>query len=189
MSISSSALQPFLVAASVARRVPRSGRSLMAVMSILLLPVLLFASVQSRGAEAGWKIVFDRAEFVLIDEDRPPDDSAPWQRVSLPHEWRHTHPGSTGRGWYRITFELPQVPATMHAVLISNERSQESSFFVNGKSFGGARELIAGARVGLGLGSPLYLAVPPALLRAGENVIHVRMRTPPIPSISRVWAP
>ena len=66
----------------------------------------------------------------------------------------------------------------MHAVLISNERSQECSFFVNGKSFGGARDLIAGrARIGPGLGSPLYLAIPPALLQAGENVIHVRMRT------------
>ena len=144
---------------------------------MLLFMALLFAAAPCAAAETDRQTVFERAEFVLGERSSPPDDSAAWQPVLLPHEWRHTHPGITGQGWYRIKFDLAQVPRNGQAVLVSNERSQESGFFVNGKGFGGARELIAGKRIGPGLGSPIYLSIPPSLLQAGENVIHVRMLT------------
>lgn len=178
MIVSISGSQSFLNHAIGTRRDPRIDRRLIAAMCMLLFVALLFeAAAPANGAQPERITVFERADFVLSEGSRPPDDNVVWQPVSLPHQWRHTHPGITGQGWYRIKFDLAQAPRNMHAVLISNERSQECSFFVNGKNFGGARDLIAGARIGPGFGSPLYLSFPPALLQAGENVIHVRMRT------------
>ena len=177
MGISISGSPAFLRGATATRSGPHIERSLIAVIWMLLFAALLLEATFAVSADVNRQVVFERADFVLSEASRPPDENAGWQPVSLPHEWRHTHPGVTGRGWYRIQFELAQAPRTMHAVLLTHERSQETAFFVNGKSIGGSRALIARMRIGPGLGSPVYLGIPPALLRAGENVIHVRMRT------------
>jgi len=63
--------------------------------------------------------VFERAEFVLSKDARPPDDTAAWEPVTLPHEWRRTHPGMTGQGWYRIKFNLSQAPKIAKAININ----------------------------------------------------------------------
>jgi signal transduction histidine kinase len=49
------------------------------------------------------------------------------------------------------------------------------SFLVNGNVVGGSSDLTAQTISGA-LSTPIYINVAPSLLRAGENVIHVRMR-------------
>jgi len=128
-----------------------------------------------RGAEPGAHqsvIVFDRAEFVLSDARAAPGDEADWQSTALPHEWRLTHPGRGGIGWYRIRFELPHVPANAQAIMIAHARSYGFAVFVNENLLGDSGGFIARSS---GLGTPVFLSIPPSLLRDGENVIRVRM--------------
>jgi hypothetical protein len=121
-------------------------------------------------------VTFKAADFVLDQGSRPPGDSAAWQAVSLPDEWRRRmHTDFTGQGWYRLKFQLPKAPETINALQIPHRRSLSVGFFVNGNFVGGSSDLTA-LTVSGALSSPIYIAVPPSLLRAGENVIHVRMR-------------
>lgn len=135
--------------------------------------------------EPAWKTVFEQADFLFSDERRPPGESAAWQPVSLPDQWRHRMPdGIRGQAWYRIKFDLTQSPSSVHAVGITHPRAFRTDFFVNGKLVGGAGDLIAGGR-GPTRGSlyapvpsfmtALHVMVAPQLLDAGENTIHVRV--------------
>jgi hypothetical protein len=139
--------------------------------------------VPVHAAQSPSLVTFDRADFILSDERRPPDNDAAWQPVRLPDQWRHRLPaGTRGQGWYRIRFDLPRDPTSMLEVGITHPRAFRTAFIVNGKSIGGAGDLIArrhGTRekldLGLGFGTPLHVTVPPSLLHAGGNVIHVRV--------------
>jgi signal transduction histidine kinase len=177
MTVSGCVSQALLNAAFRMPHAARSKRHIAAVLCTLVFLAPLFAAAQSRDPEANRTTVFERADFLIAETSRPPADTAAWQAVALPHEWHRTHPGIIGRGWYRIHFELAQVPKTLQAVLIAHERAQAIDFFINGNAIGGARDWIAGAAVGAGFGSPLNLNIPPALMRAGDNVMHVRIST------------
>jgi signal transduction histidine kinase len=155
------------------------GASILVVLAVLLL------AGSAGGAEQSSITVFDRADFLLSKEQRPPADSSAWKPVSLPDQWRHRMPdGTEGQGWYRIRFRLEERLASVHTAGITHPRANRTDFFVNGKLLGGAGELIAGGRGsarGAGkasrpsFGTPLHVMVPHSLLRPGENVIHVRV--------------
>jgi signal transduction histidine kinase len=114
---------------------------------------------------------FTQAEFILSDAKAPPGDAAAWTPVTLPHEWRRTHPGTIGQGWYRIRFEHQGAPRPQ-ALNIAHWRSRWVDFYANGELFGSSRYLVSG---GGGFGTPVFLIVPAAFLRTGENVMHVRI--------------
>lgn len=119
---------------------------------------------------------FDQAEFVASSARRPPDDRAAWKTVTLPDEWS-TRPDIKGKGWYRIKVNLDHAPTGLRAVFVRSRRARRVSFFVNGTRIGGSREEThnAAGRAGSGTQATLGLGIPPHLLRAGENTIHVRM--------------
>ena len=123
-------------------------------------------------AELPRATVFEHADFVLSKSTRPPDDTAEWQPVSLPHEWRRTSPGKNGPGWYRIQFDLPQAPDRSRAIVLMHLRSQGFQIYVNGNYVGRSSDYIASSGR---FGTAIYLNAPPGLFRAGDNVIHVRM--------------
>jgi signal transduction histidine kinase len=88
--------------------------------------------------------------------------------------------GTAGQGWYRIRFRLEEAPSSVHIVGITHPRANRTDFFVNGKVIGGAGDLIAGRSTSRQhrppqFGTPLHVTVPPKLMRAGENTIHVRI--------------
>ena len=120
---------------------------------------------------------FDQAEFVASSARRPPDDRAAWKTVTLPDEWS-TRPDIKGQGWYRIKVNLDHVPTGLQAVFVRSRRARQVSFFVNGTRIGGSREEThnAAGRAGTGTQATLGLGIPPHLLRAGENTIHVLPR-------------
>ncbi len=122
---------------------------------------------------APFRTTFENAEFVLSDEPHPPADAAAWGAVRLPHRWSEFRPGAPSRGWYRLSIALPEAPRTAHAVGVAHWRSQWVDFYVNGTLIGSSRDIVSG---GVGLGTPVYLTIPPALLRAGRNEIHARMQ-------------
>lgn len=148
--------------------------------------VIAFSATDlANAAQPGWKTVFEQADFLLSDDRRPPGDSAAWKPVSLPDQWRHRMPdGISGQAWYRIKFDSMHSPSSVHAIGITHPRAFRTDFFVNGKFVGGAGDLIAGGRGPDGgarfapvpaFMTALHILVPPQLLDAGENTIHVRV--------------
>ena len=126
--------------------------------------------------------VFEKADFLLSEERRPPGVSAAWQSVSLPDQWRHRMPQEVrGQGWYRVNFRLADNPTTAYAIHIPHVRALRIDYFVNGKQVGGAGDVIAGHRATHAIRAPTFvtplsITVPPGLLRSGENSIHIRVR-------------
>jgi signal transduction histidine kinase len=125
-------------------------------------------------------IIFESADFVLSDAATPPGDSAPWQPVLLPHRWHDTHPGVRGLGWYRMKLDLTAAPRGTQAIRLAHQRSRVVDFYVNGSFVGSSRDVASRTRA-IGLSSPIFLTIPPTMLRAGDNEIHARMRTAAYP--------
>jgi signal transduction histidine kinase len=142
----------------------------------LVVPIVGLAASEMPAAQPPWMAVFDTAEFLASSEQRPPDTTAAWTPVSLPDEWRRTNSEGAGQGWYRIRVDLPRAPTAMHAILIRYPRSYQVDYFVNGDLVGGSRDTSSNARGGSLLGASVFIAVPPSLLRAGANVIYIRMQ-------------
>jgi signal transduction histidine kinase len=146
--------------------------SRLAIMCAVVVVIILSPTSLVNAAQRQSTTVFERADFVLSKSARPPDDTAEWQPVSLPHEWRHTSPGKKGPGWYRIQFDLPQAPDRGRAIVLKHLRSQGFDVYVNGSYVARSNDYIAsGGR----FGTAIYSYTPPSFFRAGDNVIHVRM--------------
>jgi signal transduction histidine kinase len=116
--------------------------------------------------------ILERAEFILTQDAQRPADTAAWEPISLPHRFGSLHQGERSAGWYRIRFTLAEPPRSMQGINLAHFRSRSIDFYVNGMPIGGTRDVVSS---GLGLGVPALLPVLPALLRAGENVLHARI--------------
>jgi len=137
---------------------------------------LLLGCALPVGAWAAADIVFHQAEFRWMgDSAAEPSPTASWKSIALPHAWYRTDPGAKGYGWYRIRFELRQVPAHTQGIELDEWRSDWVDFFVNGVPIGGSHDVIAGG--GLGLNTSLFLTFPATLLHVGTNVLLAHMHT------------
>ena len=116
---------------------------------------------------------FRAADFVLHDSDQPPGDDAGWQRVALPDDWYVSRPGVSGVGWYRMDFELPPGPHSIHTIYVPRGSARHIVFLLNGARVGTG--LVQGDARALNWDAPMRFAIAPALLRDGRNVIHVRV--------------
>jgi signal transduction histidine kinase len=114
---------------------------------------------------------FDDADFLLTDSVLPPNDGAQWQHVRLPDDWHRSRPGVFGVGWYRFIFTLPAGPYGMYSVYVPRRTARRISFFVNGSRIG-VGFIQGDARV-LNFDAPQRFPIPPALLRAGPNFLHI----------------
>jgi signal transduction histidine kinase len=129
----------------------------------------------ARAPAAEAPVPITQAAILLRGGDTPPPDDAPWQAVALPDDWSRTRPASGGDAWYRVVFDLPAGPR-LTAIYVPR-LSMVGTAFVNGS------RLAEGGRFDepmsrLWYRPQLYWA-PPALLRTGANVLHVRMRAYP----------
>jgi len=118
-------------------------------------------------------VAIESADFLLSGKASPPEDSDAWRPVTLPDDWRRLGPDFRGQGWYRMRFDVPAGTARPLAVYLRHTRSRQVEFFVNGALLGAAADLYGSAAQATGY--PVLLAIPPALLRPGANVLHVRM--------------
>jgi signal transduction histidine kinase len=124
-------------------------------------------------------VIFGTAEFMESKNTLPPADTATWEPVTLPDDWRRLGHNNRGtQGWYRIKFALPEVPSRPSAIYIRHLRSSQLDLHINSVLLGGSRDLWG--PLAQGTGYPVVLTVPPTLLRAGDNNLHVRMRAQPL---------
>jgi signal transduction histidine kinase len=133
--------------------------------------LLWIASGLDATAQSPPTFKFDDADFLLSDSVEPPGDDAQWRHVRLPDDWHISRPGVSGIGWYRLIFALPPGPYAMYSIYLPRRTARRISFFVNGSRIG-VGFIQGDARV-LNFDSPQRFVVPPALLRAGPNVLHI----------------
>lgn len=115
---------------------------------------------------------WEEAAFLLSDEASPPGESAGWAQQALPDEWRRTRPDFGGIAWYRFRAELKAVPEGVQAIYIPRG-GDRLAVFVNGRLIGSTAE--PGGPAMNTWKRPLLFSVPPALLAAGHNIIHIRL--------------
>jgi len=168
-------------------RAPRRWGGFARAIGVALLATVLIPAWAQTAAQPQPMLV-ERAQFVLSDARTPPDASAAWQPVQLPDDWRRLGGDQRVQGWYRIRFDVPVVPERPLAIYLRHMRSSRMELFVNGRLVGGAGDLHGPFAQATGF--QILHSVPPALLHAGENVLHVQMyaRTTmnPAPGLGRV---
>jgi signal transduction histidine kinase len=116
---------------------------------------------------------FDHADFVESASPRPPGDDAAWRPVTLPDNWYVTHPGKSGRGWYRMRFSMPPPPFTMTSLYAPRGSARGLAFFLNDQLVT-TTGIQADARA-LNWDEPMRFAVAPPLFRTGPNLLYARV--------------
>jgi signal transduction histidine kinase len=153
---------------------PRRCTRILAALAVFLATLLADVTVCS-AAGSPHAVVFDRAQFLLSDAKTPPGDSAAWQPVKLPDEWRRSRPGVSGEGWYRIDIDLARVPTDAQAFEIPHLRSEWIDYYLNGTQIGRSRDLISSPGLFGALDTPTFMLLPRFLLHDGRNVLHFHM--------------
>lgn len=115
---------------------------------------------------------FTAADFVLADSATPPPDSAPWQTVALPDQWRLSRPGVAGNGWYRLRFRIDRPDPGLQAVYLP-KLVMNAAVFLNGEAIGDGGSF--NEPIARNWNRPLFFPVPGDLLRRGDNVLYVRL--------------
>lgn len=113
------------------------------------------------------------------DAARTPPSAARFSaasRVPLPDLWSASRRGKVLDAWYRAAVDLREAPQSRWVVYLPRV-SMNAEVRVNGESIGdGGAFAPAIAR---NQGRPLLFVVPPGLLRAGENVVEIRLAVDP----------
>jgi len=117
-----------------------------------------------------------RADFILSNADTPPPADAAWQVVEMPDYWRIARPDVYGTAWYRFYFDFNKADEkNIHAVYIGR-LSMNGELYLNGVKIGDGGSFIE--PIGRNWNRPLLFVIPPHLLRAGSNTLHIRLLAP-----------
>jgi len=114
---------------------------------------------------------------ILLDATAAPSsEGRPWTPVHLPDNWNLSRPGQGGVAWYRLHFVLAHQPDQLYAVYV-RKVSMNAAFYLNGTLLGSGGSFEE--PVARQWNRPQFFTVAPALLRSGENVLHVRLHAYP----------
>lgn len=117
-----------------------------------------------------------RADFILSDSNTPPPANAAWQAVEMPDYWRIARPDVYGTAWYRFNFDFNKADENnIHAVYIAR-LSMNGELYLNGVKIGDGGSFTE--PIGRNWNRPLLFVIPPHLLRAGSNTLHIRLLAP-----------
>ena len=124
----------------------------------------------------------DQAVSVVSSDGRfPSDDSA--RVVKLPDDWAVSHPGYTGTVWYRAGFRVTDGVGSDELLALHIERACSNvQVHLNGALiFSGGRMIEPVTR---NCSRPQLVTLPPALLRAGDNVLDFRVVGHPLQRVA-----
>lgn len=148
----------------------RALRWLAPALGAALALALLVWSVAPEALPPGARLV-DAASFVRSDAPAPP--AAGWSPRALPDDWRHSEPGRSGYGWYRMSVHLDAAPGDAWGAYLSHV-STTYQLFVNGTEVGTGGGMSGDIRR-LG-GRPQFDPVAAQLLHSGRNELLLRLR-------------
>ena len=137
-----------------------------------LAALLACAALAGSAARAEEIVTIDRAEITLYEEWGRPDEGVPWtwRQVDLPHNW-YRDPPPASLAWYRLRITLAPQSLTNHGIYMPRLPVRDLAVYVNSKPVWRLTERNAiDSTI-----SAVLIPIPPDVLRAGENVIHVRM--------------
>jgi len=140
------------------------------LLGILLLLTLTGCSLKP--ADPGRYLRLNTADFQFNDQRRPPDEKTNWQPLKLPDLWDFTHPDRSGAGWYRFRIRLNVAPNRLWGIYLPRI-NRSVAVFMN--------DILLGSDVPLKVKNttswnyPIYLPIPNGLLRAGENILYLRL--------------
>lgn len=156
----------------------------MPVLVVALVAVLVTAGC---GLEPAGVLPFERAALVVDDGATPPDDADPrWRGVALPDHWGAARRVAGLAGWYRLVVDLPARPETLWAIGLPLV-VQNAAVRVNGERVGNGGPFAP--TMARNWNRPLFVTVPPGVLHAGRNVVHVRLASEGVapPILGRVY--
>ncbi len=105
----------------------------------------------------------------FLQAEFSPGNAAPWEAVSLPHDWWSSGHRQLDSAWYRLRLAKPDLPAEPQAVLLW-QTSARVRLYLNGM------ELNPGAsRVPRSDYWPLYQTIPELRWRAGSNELAIQV--------------
>ncbi|HIP06840.1 MAG TPA: hypothetical protein EYG66_03090 [Mariprofundaceae bacterium] len=109
--------------------------------------------------------------FIFSDSQTPPDATANWKQVTLPHIWTVSETKISDNGWYRFQVNIP--PNTdEHWVVFIERISMNAAVFI-GQHYlgdGGSFE----APVSRNWVRPLLFKIPKTFIHAHGDVIYIR---------------
>lgn len=104
----------------------------------------------------------------------PPADGNAWQKITLPDIWRKSRPEIYGNAWYRFRFNLSKTPDTLWAIYLKH-LNQNAAVYINDVFIGDGGQFED--PISRNWHRPLFFNIPTSLLRPGENIVHVRLKT------------
>lgn len=120
-------------------------------------------------------LVLEQAEIVVSNARVIPDDTVAWQTVNLPDNWYYTQPGLRGAAWYRVRFTLQPEADRSYALSLPFARSKTLEFHLNEQLLVRTGEGATPPGSGVFV-APVIQIIPPTMLKAGANVLHIRVR-------------
>lgn len=133
---------------------------------------LLLCCLLSLAPGAGCATELATSQFVMSDMALPPPDNVGWSAQTLPDHWRVSRPTAHGSGWYRLRFTLTGTDTGLHAILLPRF-SMNAAVFLNGEQIGSGGSF--SPPLARNWNRPMYILIPRDVLRAGENVLHIRL--------------
>ena len=134
--------------------------------------LLTHFSTQSKPTGATTRLT--QAQILFENSVAIPASDANWQAQSLPDNWNKSRPTQGGLAWYRLRFNLTPEQVAISAIFIPR-LSMNGLTYVNGFHVGGNGNFAE--PMSRQWYRPQLYAVPVNLLKAGENTIHIRMKT------------
>ncbi|TNF35267.1 MAG: hypothetical protein EP315_06155 [Gammaproteobacteria bacterium] len=139
----------------------------------LLVCSVLFNGVEGAPSFSSSIITFDEAMFNDVQSTIPPlYVSEQWRRVRLLDNWYESHRDDAYPAWYRMTFEIHDMPGAWGVYLPAV--NSNAVVWLNGERLGDGGDM--SDPVARNWHRPLFFAVPKNLLHQGANILHVQLR-------------
>jgi len=132
---------------------------------MLLLSVVAFAATSAPSPS------FQRIEAVRADWNAQTPPATGWTSVTLPDDWSLRWPGFDGVVWYRLSWEQPD--ATAPVGLMMDYLNMAGAVSLNGVQL--HRDLNLSEPLTRAWNTPRYWLVASPLLKAGQNVLLIRV--------------
>ena len=121
------------------------------------------------------RITIDRMFFEAGSLERPQSRWLEGSERKLPHDWRDLPPGIR-EGWYTASLTLNVPPNRLWGIYLPSVH-MNVAVFLNGELLG------AGGRfedpVARRASHPMYFPIPSGMLRSGENLLQIRVKSDP----------
>jgi signal transduction histidine kinase len=136
-----------------------------------LIHLLCFVFILASTATAQ-PLELNQAEFVLNEATQPPGSDAAWRPQALPDQWTQSRPAISGNSWYRFHFTLEEHDRQIQSIYLPR-LCMNAAVYLNGVLLGSGGSF--DEPIARNWNRPLFILIPPGVLRPGENTLHLRL--------------